>query len=131
MNRLLAFVAALAFNLVLVFAGSQPAGAQVFFANSRVNTVNHYHETVGTSTTLAISSSSVSSSLLGWQICNDAVNTSTYLYVGKASDVATDGVQLDKGQCYVCPNCNSGSLKLAKLKAQAASNGYSVVQFKQ
>lgn len=123
MRHLLLFVVAL-------FA-AVPAQAQVFLQNSRVGIVNHSHATVGTSSTLAIASASVSPGLLGWQICNDAVNTSTYLIVGKATDVATDGVMLDKGVCFQCPNCNAQTLKLVKVKAQAAANGYSVVQYKQ
>lgn len=128
MQRLIALAFAFLVSFVLEAGGAE---AQVFFANTRVGTVTSTHTTVGTSTALAISSGSVGTAVLGWQICNDAVNTSTYLYVGKASDAATDGVQLDKGQCFVCPNCNAGSLKLVKLKAQAASNGYSVIQYKQ
>lgn len=116
--------------LVLMFAASL-ANAQVFFANTRVGSVTHTHATVDTTTALAIASSSVAANLLGWQLCNDAVNTSTYLLVGKATDVATDGVMLGKGQCFVCPNCTGATLKLIKVKGQAATNGYSVIQYKQ
>ncbi len=118
--------------LVLTIVGlSTVASAQVYYSNVRIGSLIHTHTTVGTSTTAAISSGSVGSNLLGWKICNDAVNTSTYLYVGKASDVATDGVQLDKGACLECPNCTRATLLLMKVKAQAADNGYSVVQYKQ
>ena len=107
------------------------ANAQVFFSNTRVGSVVQTHTTVDTSTALAISSSSVAANLLAWKLCNDAVNSSTYLYVGKATDVATDGVQLGKGQCFDCPNCTGATLKLIKVKGQAATNGYSIIQYKQ
>lgn len=107
------------------------AHAQVFFANTRVGNVLYSHSTVGTSTALAISASSVSPGLLAWKICNDAVNTSTYLLLGEASDVSTDGVSIAPGSCFECPNCNAATLKLIKVEGQAASNGYSVIQFKQ
>ena len=116
--------------LILICAASM-AHAQVFFSNTRVGAVTQSHSTVGTSTTAAISSGSVAANLLAWQLCNDAVNTSTYLLVGKATDVATDGVMLGKGQCFVCPNCTGATLKLIKVKGQDASNGYSILQYKQ
>lgn len=107
------------------------ASAQVFFSNLRVGSVVSYHTTVGTSTAAAIPSGSVSSNLLGWKICNDAVNSSTYLLVGKAADVGTDGTSLAPGACFVCPNCTGSTLKAANVKGQASSNGYSVLQYKQ
>lgn len=113
----------------LLFSGF--ANAQVFFSNTRVGGIKSTHATIGTTTGDAIASASVNSGLLAWKICNDAVNTSTHLYVGEAADAATDGVQLGKGQCFECPNCNSATLKLIKVKAQAASNGYSVIQYRQ
>lgn len=121
-------VAALAAAVMLAIAPG--ARAQVFYSNLRIGSTIHTHSTVGTSTTLAISAGSVSSSLAGWRLCNDAVNTSTYLFLGEASDAATDGVQLDKAGCFECPNCSPATLKAVKLKAQAASNGYSITQFK-
>lgn len=117
--------------VALLTLGAVSADAQVFFANTRVGTVVQAHSTVGTAAADAIASASVGTNLLAWKICNDAVNSSTYLFVGKAADPATDGVQLDKGQCFECPNCNAATLKLIKVKAQASSNGYSVVQYKQ
>lgn len=131
-NRFRYHVRFWAMALVSLLLAAIPAQAQVvFFQNTRVGSLVNYHTTVGTTTALAIPSASVSTAILGWQICNDAVNTSTYLLVGKAADVATDGVQLDKGQCFLCQNCNQATLKATKVKAQAASNGYSVTQFKQ
>ena len=119
--------------LTALFASlaTMPAHAQVFFSNARVGNVVTKHTTVGTSAAVAVASADVLGGLLAWKICNDAVNTSTYLYVGKATDPADDGVQLGKGQCLECPNCSAGTLKLMRVKAQAASNGYSVVQYKQ
>lgn len=119
--------------LLALFSISLPlsASAQVFFQNTRTGTLVQTHATVGTSSADAIADASVSPNLLAWKICNDAVNTSTYLYVGKASDAATDGVMLDKGQCFECPNCNAATLKAMRVKGQAADNGYSVVQYKQ
>jgi hypothetical protein len=117
--------------LVLMCAASL-ANAQVFFANTRVGSVAHTHATVDTTTAAAIATGSVAANLLGWQLCNDAVNaSSTYLLVGKATDVATDGVMLAKGQCFVCPNCTGATLKLIKVKGQGATNGYSIIQYKQ
>lgn len=116
---------------LFVLATAQVATAQVFFSNTRVGAVVQTHTTVGTSTAAAIASASVSNNLLAWKICNDAVNTSTYLYVGKASDVSTDGVQLAPGACFECPNCVASALKAARVLGQAAANGYSVVQYKQ
>ena len=117
--------------VLTVLCFSTVASAQAFYSQSRIGSIIHTHATVGTSTTAAISSGSVGTNILSWKICNDAVNTSTYLYVGKAADVATDGVQLDKGACFECPNCTRATLLLMKVKAQAADNGYSVVQYKQ
>lgn len=124
-------LSALCLALFLGALVSNVASAQVFFGNTRVGNVVYNHTTVGTSTTLAISSSSVSPNLLAWKICNDAVNTSTYMLVGEATDVATDGVSVGPGLCFECPNCNAATLKLIKVKGQAASNGYSVIQYKQ
>lgn len=117
--------------LLAVFALSSVANAQQFFANSRISAVTQSHDTVGTTAALAIASASVGGNLLSFKICNDAVNTSTHLIVGQATDPADDGVVLDKGQCFVCENCKSSVLKLMRVKGQAASNGYSVVQYRQ
>lgn len=129
MNRLLLLVVS---TIAALFLSSIPAQAQlVLFDNVRIGNVISKHSTVGTTTALAIAAADVSPSLLAWKICNDAENTSTHLIVGEATDAATDGVVLGKGKCFECPNCNPGTLKLIKVKAQAASNGYSVVQYKQ
>ena len=130
MARLFSYLSLLLVASFLILAAPF-ANAQVFFSNLRVSNTFFSHTTVGTTTAAAISSSSVSPGLLGWKICNDAVNTSTYLLVGEAADVATDGRMLGPGKCFECPNCTPATLKAAKVKAQAAANGYSVVQFKQ
>lgn len=124
----------LVFRIMAVLAltlATQFADAQVFFSNTRVSNVIYSHSTVGTTTADAIADASVLPNLLAWKICNDAVNTSTYLLLGEAADVATDGVSLAPGSCFECPNCNPATLKAIKVKGQAADNGYSVIQFKQ
>ena len=119
-------------GLVLCLVCSATANAQVFFSNTRVGSTVQTHATVDTTTAAAIASSSVAANLLAWKLCNDAVTaTSTYLYVGKATDAATDGVQLGKGQCLDCPNCTGATLKLIRVKGQGATNGYSIIQYKQ
>lgn len=114
-----------------ITALSSAAEAQIFFGNTRVGRIVQSHTTVGTSTADAIADADVSPGLLGWKICNDAVNVSTYLLVGQAVDVSTDGVSVAPGTCFECPNCNAGTLKTIKVEGQASSNGYSVVQYKQ
>lgn len=86
-------------------------------------------KTQGVSSILAIASASVVGNVGFWKICNDAVNTSTELFVGKAQDTESDGVALDKGACFVCAECTGAALKLMRVSAQAASNGYSVIQY--
>lgn len=99
--------------------------------DSRVKAVTTTHATVGTTTASAIASASVVGDVYGFLICNDPVNaSSTYLAVGQAVDVTTDGVRLDKGACYECLNCKPAILKLINVEGQGASNGYSVIQLK-
>lgn len=124
MLRLIAFVTSL-----LLFAAS--ANAQVFFGNTRVGNVTYTRGSVGTSTADAISASAVSPGLLGWQICNDAVNaSSTYLAIGEAVDVSTDGVRIGLGACFVCTNCNAATLKAINVEGQGTDT-YTVIQYKQ
>lgn len=130
MLKIRAFISSIV-ALVALFFVAAPLQAQVFFSNLRVSNAIYTHSTVGTSTALAISASAVSPGLLGWKLCNDAVNTSTYLLVGEAVDVSTDGRMLGPGKCHECPNCSPATLKAVKVEAQAASNGYSIVQYKQ
>ena len=117
--------------LLAVFALTGVANAQQFFANSRISTVTQSNDAVGTSAAVAIAPASVGGNLLSFKICNDPINTSTYLYVGQATDPSTDGVMLDKGQCFVCENCKGSVLKSMRVIAQAAANNYSIVQYRQ
>ena len=107
------------------------ASAQQVFSPVRVTKITNSHTTVGTATALAIPAASVGGNLLSWKVCNDAVNSSTYLIVGFAADAATDGTTLLPGACYECENCTPGLLKLVNVKGQAAANGYSVIQYRQ
>lgn len=88
-------------------------------------------KTQGVSSSLAIAPSSILPAVLGWRICNASANTSTWMAVGKATDTETDGARIKPGACYECPTCSPSDLRLAKVSAQAASNAYAVVQFKQ
>jgi hypothetical protein len=119
-------------NLFAVVVGMLVAGNALAqsFSPVKVTKLTSYHATVGTATALAIPAVSVGGNGTGFQICNDAVNTSTYLFVGQAADVSTDGVMLGLGQCYVCEGCSSALLKAMKVLGQAAANGYSVVQYR-
>jgi len=121
MRYLLAVVA------VLFFAQTALSNV-VFFENSRTKAMTFYQTDVGTTAAAAIPAASVSGNLMVWKICNHFDNTSTYLYVGLAADPATDGMKLNKGECMVCENCKSNTLSALIVKAQAASNTYSVVQ---
>lgn len=85
--------------------------------------------TPGVSGLVAISPSDAKGDVVLWKICNDAVNTSTHLFVGKSVDPDSDGIMLGKGKCLVCENCAAALLKEFKVSAQAASNGYSVTQY--
>lgn len=88
--------------------------------------------TAGVSGTRAIADGDVQAADQGWRICNDGVQTSTWLAVGPTSgDPTTTGQRLGKGQCYLCLSCPSGLLKTLYVSSQAASDGYSIVQFKQ
>lgn len=98
---------------------------------SRIARLEFYHATVGTTTALAIPSVSVGGNVVAWKVCNDAVNASTFLAVGEAADVSSDGVMLPLGACFECPNCKGDTLKLIKVEGQAAANGYSVIQYRE
>jgi hypothetical protein len=115
---------------LVLFVATTQASAQQYFSPDRTASVVQTRATVGTTTAAAISPSSVAGSLLSFSVCNDAVNTSTYLLVGQAVDVSTDGVMLGLGQCFECVNCKSDVLKALKVEGQAASNGYTVIQYK-
>jgi hypothetical protein len=116
-----------------LFVGvSSSASAQVSLtAPARIAHITQFPGTVGPATAVAITPSAIGNSAVSWEICNDSVNTSTYLLVGVATDVSTDGTMLAPGACYVCPNCTGDLLKATKVKGQAASNGYSVKVLRQ
>ncbi len=117
------------FSLFLGFSSIANANV-VFFDDTRITDVTVTRGTVGTSTGVALAAASIGGNIRAWKICNDAVNTSTFLLVGKAVDVTTDGVELDKGQCFECPNCTKATLEAMRVEAQASSNGYSVIQYR-
>lgn len=119
--RLFSLIAALFLTVSVAHADYLP----------RVGSLSMYHGTVGTTAADAIPAASVSGVLVSFKVCNDAVNTSTFLIVGKAADPATDGKTLLPGACFVCENCKPSILKGLKVKGQAAANGYSVIQYKQ
>lgn len=87
-------------------------------------------KTQGVSGTLAVQLADQKKDLVGWQICNDAVNTSTALYVANVTDPSAGGQSLGKGQCYYCVKCGNQLIGQVKVSAQAATNGYSVQQFR-
>lgn len=119
------------FLLVLSFFVSMTAFSQIlYYNNERATKITNYHTTVDTTTADAIATATIGKDVIGWQICNDAENTSTHLLVGQAVDVSTDGVMLGKGQCFQCMNCTSALLDALKVEGQAATNGYSVIVYR-
>lgn len=117
----------LALIAVVAFAGN--AFSQSFLP-VKVTKVTNYHATVGATTALAIPAASVGGNGVGFDICNDTLNVSTYMFVGQAADVSTDGVKLAPGACFKCEACSASVLKIMKVLGQAAANGYSVVQYR-
>lgn len=67
---------------------------------------------------------------LGWRICNASANASTWLAVGTYNDPETTGARIAPGVCLDCPSCTGQLLKNTRVSAQAGSNAYTVVQFK-
>lgn len=120
----------LAFAAVVAALVSSVCHAQVFFANTRVGTVLYAHATVGTTAADAISSSAVGTNILAWKVCADSAN-GNYLALSTGADPDTDGVRLLAGECFECPNCTPKTLRDLNVKGGAASQGYSVVQYKQ
>jgi hypothetical protein len=86
--------------------------------------------TDGVSAADAISSASIVGNLRGFTLCNDAVNTSTYLQVGFGTVITDTSTRLNKGQCFVCGECKKGVLQTLRVSSEAATNGYGIVQFK-
>jgi len=120
----------LAILVSFLFVCSAAFSQDMFTSVNKTAYVSTYHTDVGTTTAAAIPTASVYSNITGFKICNDPVNTSTYLQIGQAADVTTDGIRLDKGKCLECANCKSGILKTLKVEGQAATNGYSVIQYR-
>lgn len=87
--------------------------------------------TQGLLATSAIGSSDILTNIMGYRICNHSANTSTWLAIGKSTDPETDGVRIGPGKCIDCPSCARDVLGLTTVSSQAASNYYSVIQFKQ
>jgi hypothetical protein len=116
--------------LASFFLFSTLATAQ-FFSNVQVSKLEYDHSTVGTTAGKLIADADVKSNLLGFHVCMDAEATATYLAVGEDTDPLTDGVRLGPGLCFVCNNCRAATLKKLRVKAQAASTGFSVIQFRQ
>jgi len=105
--------------------------AEAQISQPRTNQIAFYRVTVGTTAALAIPAANVQSSLIGWEVCNDGINASTYLAIGEAADPLTDGKRILPGACLKCEHCTAGTLKQLRVVGQAAANGYSVVQYKQ
>ena len=78
----------------------------------------------------AIASGSILPGVLGWRVCNHSSNASTWLAIGQATDPETDGVRIAPATCIDCPSCTPGALGALKVSSQAASNYYTVVQFR-
>ena len=98
-------------------------------SNRRVGLIKYHHATVGTSAQDAILASSVNSRIVGWRLCHDADSTANYLAASVGADPALDGIRLGAGQCFECDDCGSQGLIDLNVKADAASTGYSVIQF--
>jgi len=118
-------------NVILALVALVFSGSVALADGIRIGKLSNYHATVGTATALAIPAVDVGGNVQSWKICNDAINTSTYLLVGQAVDVSTDGTAILPNTCFVCENCTSALLKLMKVEGQAAANGYSVIQYRQ
>ena len=112
--------------VVSVFA--LPVTAQTV-DQARINNATFTRAVVGPVTAVAIPPLSVIGNLLGFRVCADSTNTS-YVAVGTAADVDTDGVRLGPNQCFACDGCLAVVLKSIKVKGGAAAQGYAVVQYK-
>ena len=113
----------------LVLASTASAQQPAFFSQVRISQVVQSRGTAGTSASAALSTAPIGN-LVSFKVCNDAVpGSSTYLFVGQNANPALDGVQLAPGACFVCDQCKATILSALNVKAQAASNGYSVLQY--
>lgn len=129
-----ALVATLAILVALVafssFFPATDADAQIFFANTRIGKTDFDHGTVGTSAQDALADADVGANVLSWAICADSANAN-YVAVSQNADPDTDGIRLGAEQCYTCANCTASLLKAIQVKGGAASQGYSVLQYRQ
>jgi hypothetical protein len=119
-----AFMALFAFALSLFFSATS-------FAQSagKVDELVTTHHSVGTAAAAAIPAASVKDQLVGWELCADSTNTNT-VSVGNAADPTTDGRMLAAKECLRCPGCVATTLKGLHAKGGAASQGYSVFQYR-
>lgn len=125
MFRLVTILALLLFS----FAGVAHAEPNT----TRVDTVLMYHATAPTSTALLIPVVDVGSQLQGWRVCADNGNTGSVL-VGVALN-SSDAAVLGPNSCFSCTDisgstCSNSGLKSLQVKGSAASQGYSVAQFR-
>ena len=121
----------IAYRIKLIMAALLAAvSSQTAKADSvvRVGGLEFYHDTIGTTASGAIPSISVKS-LFSYKVCADSGNAS-YVAVSKDLDPDTDGVRLQAGQCFECVGCTASLLRDLKVKGGAASQGYSVVQYR-
>lgn len=116
--------------LSLLFLFATTAFSQTLSSLSvRNDTLLQYHTTVGTSAQIALPLVNVGNQLHGWRFCADAGNTNV-VYLGQLTDPATDGMVIGAGICFLCENCMNTTLKSMRTKGGAASQGYSVTQFR-
>jgi len=85
----------------------------------------------GVSGALAISSGNLITDMRGFEVCNDAVNTSTYLILSWSATIARDnGLRLGKGECFQCHDCTKEVLSTMQVSSEANANAYAVIQWK-
>lgn len=85
----------------------------------------------GVSSSALIATADIGSNITSWKVCSDAVQTSTYLFLGIGLDPSLAGVSLGKDKCFECKKCSGYLLRSLKVSSQAASNGYTVIQYRQ
>jgi len=86
--------------------------------------------TDGVSAEAAIGASDIIANIRGFQVCNDAVNTSTYLLIGWSATVQDTGIRIGKGICYSCEECSRSILSNMYVSGQADANAYGIVQWR-
>jgi len=105
-------------------------GATTDIADGDTSHTDISKTTDGVSAEAAISSGDILPNLRGFWVCNDAVNTSTYLLIGWSVSVQSTGMRLGKGQCWKCEECNKAILSGMYVSGQADSNAYGIAMFK-